>query len=336
MPVGYGSRVTAVSWRSVRVTPVLFSIPLGFAALAGLWRLGADNIGAPLGVADAVAVIGGAVWLSLAGEWIGDLVRARTRLLAQMSDPTSGPAVAVLPISAVSLSLALDPYAVGASRIVFVVAGVTTLATDLLLAWIWIDRIELDQLHPGYFLPSVAGQSLTGQGCVTFGWQLPAEILLGVSWAAWIVLGALICVRLTDIPLPFSLTPALAIWIAAPALVSNTYLDVVSRFDVWAWLLLIVMLAMAVLEVWCIPMYRRIRFGPGVWGFSFVCSTVAVTALRWIDHLAGDRAQALQWLAIAAGSIIPAILTVKTIRAIARDEFFERWPDGGGVAGDGR
>ena len=308
------------------MTPVLFSIPLGFAGLASLWRLGVAGVGAPPAVADAIAVIGGVVWLALAAGWIGDLVRGRSDPFAQLSEPIGGPAVAVLPMSAVALASALAPYAFGAARVLFIVTGAATLAIDLVLCWIWIEQVELDQLHPGYFLPGVAGQLLTAQGCVVFGWTVPAAILLGIGSAAWIVLGTLICVRLTDIPLPFSLTPALAIWIAAPALVSNTYIALVGEFDLWAWLLLGVTIVMGALELWWVPRYLRITFGPGVWGFSFVYSTVAAMALRWIEHLAGGGAQTLQWLAIAAGSIIPAVLTVRTVPAIARGEFLQRWP----------
>jgi hypothetical protein len=81
MPVGQGSRVTAVSRRSVRVTPVLFSIPLGFAALAGLWRLAAAGVGAPLVVAEAVAVIGVSVDATLWVRAAGPVAHTHSRLL---------------------------------------------------------------------------------------------------------------------------------------------------------------------------------------------------------------------------------------------------------------
>ncbi len=91
----------------------------------------------------------------------------------------------------------------------------------------WIYRpLELERLHPGYFLPSVAGGYVASIGAVTPSQPLLAEVLFGLGSASWVVLGPLNLARLMfRPPLPGALLPTIAIEIAPSALATLAWLS---------------------------------------------------------------------------------------------------------------
>ncbi|BCB81583.1 hypothetical protein Pflav_079930 [Phytohabitans flavus] len=78
-------------------------------------------------------------------------------------------------------------------------------------------RIDIDQIHPGYFLPTVAGGLIASAAASAVGQHTLANIMLGLGLICWFLLGSLILNRLfTRPPLPAALVPTLAIEVAPP------------------------------------------------------------------------------------------------------------------------
>ena len=72
-------------------------------------------------------------------------------------------------------------------------------------------------MHPGYFLPTVAGGLVAAGGAAEVGQRRLAEVVFGLGLICWIVLGSILLARLLVRPaLPAVLTPTLAIEVARP------------------------------------------------------------------------------------------------------------------------
>jgi hypothetical protein len=79
----------------------------------------------------------------------------------------------------------------------------------------------LDQLHPGYFIPTVAGGLLASVAAAQIGQTGLAWVLFGYGMIAWLVIGSIILGRLFFGPrLPEALVPTLAIQVAPGAVAS--------------------------------------------------------------------------------------------------------------------
>ena len=99
-------------------------------------------------------------------------------------------------------------------------------------------------------------------------------------------------------PLPPPLAPTLALGVAAPALVANTYLVVAGGFDVAAWVIVAVTTFGALVQVGLLGRYARAPFAPPTWAFAFAYATTATMTLRVIDHEHLAEGDALRWTVI--------------------------------------
>lgn len=313
----------------LRVTANLFGIGFGLAGLAGSWQAAAQTTSAPDWVAGALAVVAAAAWLAVGAAWVAQLARGLRSLSGELHDGVLGPYVSLLPIVGMLLALDLYPHALGAGRVLF---GVFAAATVLLGGWLtgqWIaDRVDLDALHPGYFLPTVAGGLIAAQGAAQAGWPGPARALFGIGILPWLLLGPLILARpIIRPPLPAALSPTLAIEVAPPALAGNAYLALTGgRFDTVTWALAGFTGLMVVAQLRLIPLYRRAPFGPGSWSFAFTYATVATFALHWIGHEHPPGAAAWTWTVLSLITIIIAAIAARTLLALAQGQFLPRAP----------
>lgn len=312
-----------------RVTANLFSIGFGLAGLAACWQAGAPAISAPGWVAGALAVAAAAAWLATGSAWVAQLAARRRGLSSELHDAVLGPFVSLLPIVGMLLALDLYPHAGGAGRVLF---GVFAAATLLLGCWLtgqWItDRVELDALHPGYFLPMVAGGLIAAQGAALLGWAGLSRGLFGIGILFWLLLGPLILARpIIRPPLPAALSPTLAIQVAPSALAGNAYLVLTGgRFDTVTWALAGFTTVMVAVQLRLIPLYRKAPFGPGSWSFTFAYAAAAIFALRWISHEHPPGAAAWTWAALSLITAIIAAIAARTVLALALGQFLPRPP----------
>src|SRR5258708_32732455 len=222
----------------LRVTATLVGLGFGRAGLAGSWQAAAQTTSAPDWVAGALAVTAAAAWLAVGAAWVAEVGRGVRSVRGGLHDGVVGPYVSLLPIVGMLLALDLYPHALGAGRVRF---GVFAAATVLLGGWLtgqWIaDRVDLDALHPGYFLPTVAGGLIAAQGAAQAGWPGPARALFGIGILPWLLLGPLILARpIIRPPLPAALSPTLAIEVAPPAPAGNASLALTGApFDPVTW-----------------------------------------------------------------------------------------------------
>lgn len=311
----------------VRITANLFGIGFGLAGLAACWQVAAPAISAPGWVADALAAAAAAAWLAVWSAWAAQLATGQRSLRSELHDQVLGPFVSLLPIVGMLLALDLYPHAPGAGRVLF---GVFAAATLLLGCWLtgqWItDRVELDAVHPGYFLPMVAGGLIAAQGAALLGWPGLSRGLFGIGILPWLLLGPLILARpIIRPPLPAALSPTLAIEVAPAALAGNAYLALTGgSFDTVTWALAGFTIVMAAVQLRLIPLYRTAPFGPGTWSFTFAYAAAAAFALRWISHEHPPGAAAWTWAVLALITALIAVIAARTVLALALGQFLPR------------
>ena len=325
-PAGLGPRaVVRVLFGTVVVTPPMFAIPFGLAGLSGCWRALGES-GATV-VADGLTALSALLTVVLAIPWFAQLVRRRTRLGVELSDPARGPSVPVVAITAMLLSATglrawsiLGPTLVEVFAVLAVAGGVAVVS-----AWL-VTRLPLRGYHPGFYLPTAGGSLLAAQGMAGLGREGLAQSLFFVGLASWLILGVVTTARLVHTPLPLALRPVMVIELAAPALAGNTYVVVFGRFDVYCVLLTAVTVLMAVLQVVLVPYYRRAPLGPASWSAAFSYATAAALALRWVDHGAPAGAVLLRALALALATAVVVRLSVATLAAGHRGRFVPQDP----------
>jgi len=311
----------------LRVAPNLFGIAFGLAGLAGCWRVASRLLPLSHWVADIMFVAAGIAWVVVLTAWVAQMVRGPRTLAAELHDAVVGPFISLLPIDGMLLSVALVGVAPEAGRLLF---GLFAACTLLLGGWLtgqWIsDRIEFDALHPGYFLPTVAGGLVAAQGAATVGWGGPSQALFGIGMFCWVLLGSVLLARLiVRPPLPAALSPTLAIEVAPPAVAANAYLALNGgQFDFLVWILTGYTVLMVLVQLRLLSLYSRAPFGPAFWSFTFSFASVATLALHWIDHQRGAAASVWAWMALGLITLLIGGIAVWSVTALAAGRFLPR------------
>jgi tellurite resistance protein len=311
----------------IRVTPNLFAIAFGIAGLAGCWRVAPEVVGSPGSIGDALAVVSAIAWVAVGAGWAAQIVRGSRPLDAELHDPVLGPFVSLAPIVGMLLALALFPHAHQVGRIGFGVFAVATLLTGGLLTGQWIaDRLDFAALHPGYFLPTVAGGLIGAQGAAEVGWPGPARALFGIGVLCWVLLGSLILARLiVGPPLPAALSPTLAIEVAPPAVGGNAYLAVSGgRFDTVTWVLAGYAVLMVLVQLRLLGLYRRSPFGPAFWSFTFSFAATATLALHWLAHEDPNGAPIWGWTVLGLITALVVTIAARTVVRLLAGQFLPR------------
>jgi tellurite resistance protein len=240
-------------------------------------------------------------------------------VLADLRDPLLGAFVPAAAITAMILGSALaaaTPAAFAAGRTLVVIFLAMTVAIGGWLTGQWIaGRLDQDSMHPGYFLPTVAG-GLVGATAAA-GVRLPAvaEASFGLGVGCWLLLGSPLWTRLFFRPmLPASLIPTLAIELAPPAVAGVAYFALTGgaiNFTARALGGFCILMVLAQLRF--VPLYAKLRFSPGFWAFTFSYAAVATDALLWITT---ERPPGATGYAIAVVTLITVFIVAIAARTV--------------------
>jgi tellurite resistance protein len=313
---------------ATRVPLNFFGIPLGLAGLAETWLTMADYGRAPEAPGQVLLAISALVWLTVLGGYLRYVLSDRPALVRDLTDPIAGPFASLAVITPMLLAAGgLYPLAPGAGRVLL---DVFLALTVLLGAWFtgqWIYRpLELDNFHPGYFLPTVAGGLIASYGAATVGQRGLAEVMLGLGAVCWLVLGSITMGRLLfRPPLPSPLLPTLAIEVAPAAVASLAYFAL--RGDHVGTVIAFLGgygLLMALAQLRLLPAYLRLPFMPGTWAFTFSWTAVATTAVHWLNDTAPGGYRIYEYVVLAAISALVGGIAVRTLVAIGRRQLLPK------------
>ena len=170
-------------------------------------------------------IVAAAVWFPLAAGSFWRLGRHPRLVFGELRDPVLSPFWALPWIVGMQLAIGLQPHGEAVAKVVFVVFFV---ATILFAGWLtgqWIaGDLDESKLHPGYYLPTVAGGLIAADGAAGFGLRGAGWMSFGVGIVFWLMLGSLVLNRLMVVKmLPGALVPTLAIELAPPALAGSAY-----------------------------------------------------------------------------------------------------------------
>ena len=309
----------------LRVPPNLFGVPLGLAGLATAWHAAGAKLGTPTAVPDTIDILAAIVLLLLG--WLYAAQGPR-RVLADLRDPVQAPFLAVPAITAMMLAAALASVSFAAGRALLVIFLAVTIAVAGWLGGQWIAG-DPDQasVHPGYYLPTVAGGLV---GAITLS-QVHlhglAEAAFGVGILSWVLLGSVVLGRLiTTKRLPAALQPVTAIELAPPALAGVAWFALAAGrgANVIAYAIGGYLILMALVQARLIPVYRRLHFSPGFWAFTFSYAIAITCALEWITRTNPPGAIGYSIAAIAAITLFIGAIAVRTLIAVARGQFLAR------------
>jgi tellurite resistance protein len=280
---------------------------------------------APAGVGDALLILSALAWLAVLAAYLRYLVADRAAFRRDLTDPIGAPFASLAVI--VPMLLATDglyPQAAQAGRVLL---DVFLVLTVLLGAWFtgqWIYRpLDLNKLHPGYFLPTVAGGLIAAAGAADVGQRRLAEVMFGFGLICWLLLGSIIMGRLLFQPLPPSpLLPTLAIEVAPSAVASLAYFAIYGdRIDPVVALFGGYGLLMVLAQLRLLPAYLRLPFMPSTWAFTFSWAAVASTALVWLNAY---RLTGWEYLVLAAISALVGGIAIRTLVALAQRQLLPR------------
>jgi tellurite resistance protein len=311
-----------------RVTPNLFGISFGIAGVAEAWAAVGALFAAPGAVADTIWMIAAVVWVITILAYLR-YTGVGQRLRADLIDPVFAPFLAVAGIVPMLLGAALAAHARTAGVTIFAIALIATIGFGGWLIGQWIvSEMTLQQWHPGYFLPTVAGGYLAATTSAELGYGSLAKLMFGYGTVSWLVLGSILLQRLFTQPrLPVPLLPTMAIEVAPPVVAGVAWFAINGgRIDGVALALAGYALLMTLVQLRLVPLYRSVPFGPSWWAFSFSYAAVFVDAIHWlsVEHTTHGQAWAYVLATIVSAAVL--VLVLRTLLTLKESRFLPAAP----------
>lgn len=306
---------------STRLRPNALAPAFGLAGLAGTWTVAEAELGAPHVVQTALWALAALVWAIAIARWTVAARRAGA-VRSDLTDPITGPFAALAPAVAVlaGARTAVAAPRVGTVLVVAAVAAATVYAATFLGSLVTRQR-DLAAVHGGYLLPTVAAGLLSAQALAQVGLHHAAAAAFAVGILFWLLIGALLVIRLVLAPhLPDALVPTLAIVSAPPAVAGNAWFVLTdAAHDPVQDGLLGTFVVFAAFQIALAPRYRRLRFASGFWALTFTIAASATYVVRWLALTQPTGWQAWAWAAVlTATTAIGTIAARSTAAALSR------------------
>ncbi|GAA4190939.1 hypothetical protein GCM10022288_21010 [Gryllotalpicola kribbensis] len=302
----------------------LFGIPFGLAGLAGLWTETAQFVHLPDAVPDAFWVIAIIAWLVVAGRYMVSASSFRA-VLSDVRDAALGPFAAL----AIVVATLIGERVYAEARVVGEVWVLSTSTASLLFgAWFIAELAtgerEIDQLHSGYFLPTVAAGLLSAQALAATGFHLLAMAAFGTGILSWMLIGSVTLHRLAFRPQPpASLIPTYAIFSAPPAVAGNAWFEITAasgteRLDAFQEVLLGTFLLLIAFQLLLIPTYLKVPFSLGFWALTFTTTASGRYAIRVVADVDVPYGEVAEWLIALAATGLVAVIAVASVHMTIR------------------
>jgi len=292
------------------------AISFGLAGLASLW----STMAAALALTDVIPIV---LWLGAATSWVWLIVahlvrgaRSEETLLSQLRHPAQGPIVAIVPV--VGMLLGSELYIIWPIG-GFVLAAASFLLAGVCAAWIlafWhTGQLNQEAFHGAFLLPTVASPLIASATAAKLGFPMIAMGAFAVGIFFWVVLVTVLLSRLAFFPpLPDPLTPTLAILIAPPAVAGAAWFAMNGVHDDPISLSLLGILALMIaMQLFLIPVYRRLPFTLGFWSFTFPAAAAATFIVQWLELSGFDG---WRWVAYGAAGLVTAGVIAIGLRSI--------------------
>ncbi|MEF2976308.1 TDT family transporter [Subtercola sp. YIM 133946] len=299
----------------------LFAIPLGLAGLGGAWSAAETLIGAPGWPVEVFFAVSALIWAAFSLIYIAQGAVSRGRFRADLTHPGIGPFASYIPVVGIVLATHYGQYVPAAApwiMAVFVTA-LAVVAAQLFAHWI-VGELHIDSLHPGYFLPVVAGAFIASIGLSSVGAHEAAVAAFGVGVFFWLVVGTVVTGRLmTRSQLPDAVKPTLAVLLAPPATGGIAWFAASGgRSGPIEFAFGGVVVIMLLVQFVLLPEYRRLPFSLAFWAFTFPVASASNFALRWFASSPFDGWQIVSWVVLAAATAVILAIAAATVVFLVR------------------
>lgn len=315
-PTTAGSGVPSPAAPTGMLPLSLFGIPLGLAGLGAGWSAARATLGAPAWPEEVLYGAASAIWLILTTIYLLRGMRRKGAFRADLRHQIAGPFASFIPLVGILLSAHYTEYfpALGTWVCVAFIAALTVVATQLFAHWV-TGGVSMQSIHPGYFLPVVAGSFVASIGFSTIHAHDAALAAFGIGAFFWLVVGTVVTVRLmTAGALPPAAKTGLSAYLAAPATASVAWM--VSHPGPMGALqlgLTGVLTMMLLMQLFLIGEYRKLTFSPLFWVFTFPVATTANYAVRWFAASNLPGREIYSWIILALATAFVMTIALRSV-----------------------
>ncbi|WP_166806082.1 C4-dicarboxylate transporter [Cryobacterium sp. TMT2-10] len=296
-------------------------IPFGLSGLAGTWTMAGDTLGTPALIGDVLWFVALAAWTGVIGNY---LLRSRNRrggIRADLDHPVQGAFATLAPVSGMLIGTHFAASTPLAGHILVVACmGLAVVLGARFVAGLAAGNRNIDAVHAGYLLPTVAAFLILGQSATGACWTGLSVAGIGVGVLFWLLLGTIVLARMVFRPaLPAALVPTFAIFSAPPAVAGNAWFAFTGgRLDTIQYLLLGTFVLLIAVQAALIGTYWRLPFTLGFWAFTFTVASSGTYALHWLK-LAGGPAQPFWgYLSLTLVTVIIGSIAGRSVNLLVR------------------
>jgi tellurite resistance protein len=298
-----------------------FAIAFGLAGLAETWSAAARVLPLPGWLPHLFWAVAAIAWLWLIVAHLVAGARSGQRLRDQLRHPAQGPLAALVPVTGMLLGAEAGHFQPVLGRVVVLAAIAVAAVFGGWLVGTWFEgRLELEAVHGGYLLPTVAAGLIAADTAAAAGWPALGWAAFGAGVFFWIVVTTLIMLRLVVRPaLPDPLTPTVAILLAPPAVAGLAWFSLTGdRTGPVPAALLGIMVLLGLVELAFLPRFRRLGFSLGFWSFTFPAGAVCAVTIEWLDVTRATGRQAVAAVLLAGLTVFVAAIAVRSLAEVRR------------------
>jgi tellurite resistance protein len=297
----------------------LYAVPLGLAGFGGAWAAAATVLHAPRGFSDGIFGLSAFIWLVLTAIYLWQGFWDGRSFSKDVQHPAAGPFTSFIPLVAILLSAHYSDYSLAVGRWVCILAilSLVVLSARLLAYWVTVGTTTL-LIHPGYFIPLVAGPFVASIGFSSVNAHQEAIAAFGVGIFFWPVLAAVILGQLmTGRQIPLAVVPNLSAFLATAATGNVAwFVSHPGPLGEAQYLLTGVLVMMIFVQLAFLVEYHRLSFSMAFWAFTFpVCVTSNYTIrLFGASHLSGRTA--VGWTALGLASAFVSVIALGSLQLL--------------------
>jgi tellurite resistance protein len=299
-----------------------FAVIMGLTGFAIALQRAETILNFPAGFGQIFTWLSAGIFILLIVLYAGKLLRFRQEVQKELAHPIRLSFFPTVSISIVLLSIALHPTNSCASFLLFVVGASLHLVFTLyvLSRWIGQTTFEIHHSNPSWFIP-VVGNILIPIVGVEYELIEISWFFFSVGLMFWLVFQTIIFNRIIfHHPLPERLVPTLFILIAPPAVGFIAYVKLVGAVDNVARVLYYFALFIVLLLVTLYRKFYGIKFFLSWWAYSFPLAAITMASMLMFSKTGMNFYQFLSWFFLAVLGIVIAMLTIKTLKAVANRE----------------
>jgi len=321
-----GDVVAATGLLPEQVAPVrlplgTLAIGFGLAGLAEVWTMARPALALP-------RVVPEAFWALTAAAWIWLLVahgvrgrRSGSALAEQLRHPAQGPLASLAPVTGMLIAADLTGWSATAGRILFFAALGTSAWLGAWLIASWLEgRRDLESMHAGYLLPTVAPGLIGADVARVLGYPGLAWALFGVGIVFAVVMTGLLFQRLIfQAPLPDALLPTTMITLAPPAVAGLAWFALNGQtVDAVAQSIAGLGVLMALVQAAMLSRYRKLTFSLGFWSFTFPVAAAVALTVEWLEILEPTGWRAVTGVLVVLFTAFVAAVAIGSLRLAGR------------------